>query len=279
MAGQEHIHIISAGDDFPSTYAASLRDYPGITRTCVFSDSTLYLKHADPGIENARFAVRNAISAAKTTSTSVGIPFSNEVVSAPAYVSVRDALTRIHREHPGACYTFDLTGGSKALCMALLALAPWVNGRVRAAFDGKIPQAVPLPGQSPVGMLINPNYQTILALLIRHGRNEKKTTAPVPVSRQYLYDQLWPLYVMVRAKKDPPAATYKKGRKAADELTQSTFSWFMTALEDAGLAEAVGPDGNRKEKFYRITEKGEMAFRFGSDPATGTLVKTVLETI
>jgi hypothetical protein len=61
---------------------------------------------------------------------------------------------------------------------------------------------------------------------------------------------------MARTRKDPPAATYKKGRKAADELAQSTFSWFMTALEDPGLAEAASMDGNRKEKFYRITEKG-----------------------
>jgi hypothetical protein len=163
--------------------------------------------------------------------------------------------------------------------MALFALAPWVGSGVRAAFDENVLRPVPLPDQSSSSMLENPNYQTILALLVKHGKNEKKTTAPVPVSRQYLYQQLWPLYVMVRARKDPPAATYKKGRKVADELSQSTFSWFMTALEDAGLAEAVSPGGNRKEKFYRITEKGEMAFRFGSDPATSTLVKTALETL
>ena len=163
--------------------------------------------------------------------------------------------------------------------MALLALAPWVGGEVRAAFDEKVPRPVPLPDLPARALLENPNYQTILALLVKHGRNEKKTTAPVPVSRQYIYQQLWPLYVMARTRKDLPAATYKKGRKAADELTQSTFSWFMTALEDAGLAEAASMDGNRKEKYYRITEKGEMAFRFGSDTATSTLAKTVLETL
>ena len=64
----------------------------------VFSDSTIYLKHADPEIEKMRFAIRNAISAAKNTSTSIGIPFSNEVISAPAYPAVCDALTGIHRQ-------------------------------------------------------------------------------------------------------------------------------------------------------------------------------------
>ena len=279
MPYQGHIHIIAAGENLPATYTASFRDYPGITRAYVFTDSIVFHKHADPGIEKARQAVRSAISVSKNTSTALGIPFYDEVIFPPAYDSVRNALTRIHREYPTARYTFDCAAGSPALGMALLALAPWVGGSVRAAFDEKVMRAVPLPDFSARAMLENPNYQTILALLVKHGRNEKKTTAPVPVSRQYIYQQLWPLYVMARAKKDPPAATYTKGRKAADELTQSTFSWFMTALEDAGLAEVASPDGNRKEKFYRITEKGEMAFRFGSDPATSTLVKTVLETL
>jgi len=277
MPYQGHIHVIAAGENLPVTYTASFRDYPGITREYVFTDTTVFYKHADPAIEKERMAIRNAISAAKGTSLALGIPFHDEVISPPAYTSVREALTRIHREYPTARYTFDCSGGSPALGMALLALAPWVGGSVRAAFDEKVMRTVPLPDLSPVALLSNPNYQTILALLIRHGKNEKKTTAFVPVQRQYLYDQLWPLYVMVRAKKDPPAATYTKGRKAADELTQSTFSWFMAALEEAGFAEAVSPGESRKEKFYRITEKGEMAFRFGSDPATNTLVKTVLE--
>jgi hypothetical protein len=279
MPSQEHVHIITAGDDIAATYTASFRDYPGITRTYVFSDSTLYFRHADPEIEKARLAVRNAISAAKNTSTSIGIPFSNEVISAPAYPAVRDTLTRIHREHPGARYTFDLSGGSKALCMALLALAPWVNGEIRLAFDEKVPRPVPLPDRSLTSVLSNPNYQSILALLVKYGKNEGKSTAPAPVSRQYLYQQLWPLYVMARTRKDPPAATYKKGRKAADELTQPTFSGFMAALVDAGLTEEVSSGENRKEKYYRLTEMGGMAFRFGSDPDTNTLVKTVLETL
>jgi len=279
MPYQGHIHIITAGENLPATYTASFRDYPGITRAYVFTDSIVFHKHADPGIEKARQAIRSAISTSKNTSTALGIPFYDEVIFPPAYDSVRNALTRIHRQYPLARYTFDCAGGSPALGMALLALAPWVGGEVRAAFDEKVMRAVPIPDLPARALLENPNYQTILALLVKHGKNEKKTTAPVPVSRQYLFQQLWPLYVMARAKKDPPAATYTKGRTAADELTQSTFSWFMAALEKAGFAEVVSPEENRKEKFYRITEKGERAFRFGSDPATNTLVKTVLEAL
>jgi len=288
MPSQEHVHILTAGDDIAATYTASFRDYPGITRTYIFSDNTLYFRHADPEIENARFAVRNAISAAKNTSTSIGIPFSNEVISAPAYPAVRDTLTRIHREHPGARYTFDLSGGSKPLCMALLALAPWVNGEIRSAFDEKVPRPVPLPDRSVAPMLANPNYQTILAILLRCATHDKvKTkgiTCPAPVSRQYLFGQLGPVYIPLRTKTAVPGdtarqtATTKKGQApAAAGLTHGTFSDFMSALLAAGLVEETEVPENKREKFYRITENGEMAFRFFSDPSTGTLVRMMLE--
>lgn len=279
MPSQAHIHIITAGDNFSSAYTASFRDYPDITRTYVFTDNTVYYKHADPETEKSRFAIRNAVSSAKDTSTFIGITFKNEVIAAPEYPNVRNALTRIRREHPGARYTFDLFLGSKALSLALLALAPWVNGEVRVAFDEKVLTPVPLPGRLPASILANPNYQTILALLVKYGKNDAKSTVPTHVSRQYIYQQLWPLYVMARSRSEPPTATYKKGRKAADELTQGTFSGFMAALVDEGLAEEIHPGEGRREKSYRITEKGEMAFRFGSDPATNTLVKTVLESL
>ncbi|WP_292419820.1 hypothetical protein, partial [Methanoregula sp.] len=57
----------------------------------------------------------------------------------------------------------------------------------------------------------------------------------------------------------------------------ATFSGFMGTLRDAGLVlEDYAPD-SRKEKSYRITEAGETAFRFFSDPATGSLVRSMLE--
>ena len=51
----------------------------------------------------------------------------------------------------------------------------------------------------------------------------------------------------------------------------------MGTLRDAGLIEEEYSPGNRKEKTYRITEAGETAFRFFSDPATSSLVRSMLE--
>lgn len=53
----------------------------------------------------------------------------------------------------------------------------------------------------------------------------------------------------------------------------------MSALVESGFAERDMLGTNRKEKFSRITEKGEMVFRFGSDPAASMLVKTARESL
>ena len=53
----------------------------------------------------------------------------------------------------------------------------------------------------------------------------------------------------------------------------------MSALVGSGFAERDMLGMNRKEKSYRITEKGEMAFRFGSDPTASMLVKTARESL
>jgi hypothetical protein len=57
----ELVHITTVGDDIAATYTASFRDYPGITRTYVFSDNTLYFRHANPEIERASFATSTLV--------------------------------------------------------------------------------------------------------------------------------------------------------------------------------------------------------------------------
>ena len=51
----------------------------------------------------------------------------------------------------------------------------------------------------------------------------------------------------------------------------------MGTLRDAGLIEEEYVPDSRKEKTYRITDAGETAFRFFSDPATNSLVRSMLE--
>jgi len=282
MDQKEHVHIISAGENIHTAFPAIFRNLPTITRTFVLADSTTYETSSNPEIEKQRLAVRHAVDAVKEISASLAIPFSRETVFPPTYNSVRSILTTIRHEYPGARFTFDLSGGSKPLCMALFSFAPWLGGNVYSAFDEKVPRNVPLPERPVRGMMDNPNYQTILALLLRTNHKDPAAGMHDWVSREYIYKQLWSVYVPTRTKKekpgDPPVppVRYKSGRKPAAELTHGTLSTLMRTLDGAGLVLERVSEATKREKEYRITESGEIAFRFFADPATSTLVRTVL---
>jgi hypothetical protein len=295
MDRKEHIHIISAGEKIHVAFPAAFRELPGITRTIVFTDSTVHETSPDPVTEKHRLAVRHAVAAVQEIATSLSLPFTREMIFPPAYDSVRSALAKYRQEFPDAWFTFDLSGGSKELCLALFAIAPWLGGVVYASFDEKTARRVPLPDPTVSTLLENPNYQTILAVLIRNSRPGKAGKAGKPgdtgdaaagrawTSRQYLFEQVWPLYTRSRtripAPDEPgtPLVRYRKGHKPAQNMSHATFSGFMVNLRNAGLVEEGHDEKNRKEKVYRITGTGDMAFRFYSRPVTNTLVKSMLE--
>lgn len=282
MPSGTHVHIISAGEHIAAAYPVMIRALPTITHTYVLADSEVYDHVKDPVKEQPRVAVRDAVTAVKDLSASLAIPFSREIVFSPIYPSVHTILTKIHNEHRDARFTFDLSGGSKELCMTLLASAPWLGAEVFASFDEKTPRSVPLPERSVKGMMENPNYQTILALLLRtaakSGGLDRTWTA-----REYIFGQLRSRYVPTRTKRGEPgdsvlpAARNKPVKKSVSELTHGTLSTLLRTLEEAGLVvERVSADSKR-EKQYRISDRGEMAFQFFAKPETSTLVRTVLE--
>ena len=214
MPSGEHIHIISAGERIHLAYPAIFRTLPSITRTCVLVDEEIHGISTNPDIEHQRQAVRNAINAVKDISATLSIPFSREIVFHPVYPSVRTILAKLRREHPGARFTFDLSGGSKELCLALISLAPWLGGEVFAAFDEKTARSVPLPDRSVRSMMANPNYQTILAVLLRKKKTSKGNMELSWFSRSYLFSQVWPYYTRSRVRKPnatDPVVHYRNG--------------------------------------------------------------------
>jgi hypothetical protein len=290
MDRREHVHIISAGEKIAITYPAMFRELPTISRTMVFTDSTVHDGSPDTATEKHRYEVRNAVAAVQEISASLSIPFCRELIRPPAYESVRSALAKYRREYPDARFTFDLSGGSKELCLALFAFAPWLGGEVYASFDEKTARRVPLPDRTVSSLLSSPNHQMILAILLnRRGMKKEadKTAGPgVPLSwvpRQYLYRQLFSYYVPSRIKKekpgDPsrPVVQDKTSRTPTAELSHATFSGFVRTLREAGLIEEEYTPKSRKEKMYRITDAGETAFRLFSNPATSSLVRNMLK--
>ncbi len=181
MQPGSHVHIISAGESIHTAFPAILRILPGITRVYVVSCSETYSISQNLPIEKERTAVRHAVESVKEISASLEIPFSREMVFPPILSSARTVLTKIRRENKRARITFDLSGGSRDLCMALFALAPWIGGEIWSSFDGKIPQQVPVPDRDIRAMLANVNYQTILAVLLRN-----RPVPPGPVDFPYI---------------------------------------------------------------------------------------------
>ena len=282
MPTGEHVHIIGAGENISVAYPAIFRTLPSITRTYVLADSDMYGISQNAEIEKQRQAVRIAVDATKEIAASLSIPFSRETVFPPVYPSVRTALTKIHREYLGARFTFDLSGGPKALCMAMFAFAPWLGGEVYSAFDEKTVRWIPFMGRSVQDIMENPNYQTILAVLLRKNKTVNESSELPWVTRAYLYSQVWPYYTRSRTRKSKagePVVHYQKGRQPAQNLSQATFSSFMKTLHKAGFVEERQDEKNRKEKAYRITEMGDTAFRFYADPATGSNVNMILNAL
>jgi hypothetical protein len=280
MSPDKHVHIISAGDTIHTAYPAALRAMPSISRTCVIADENVYTISQDKRVEAARAATRDAVNATKEIAASLAIPFSRETAFAPVYGSARSIIIRIHRENPNARFTFDLSGGSKELCMALFALAPWLGADVYMAFDGKGPGILPLPDRDIRDMMGNVNYHTILAVLLRCRNAGNKRDEAEGVTRKYLFGQVWPYYIRSRArtpKPDEPVLQYRQGRKPANNLSPATFSSFLVNLRRAGLVEEGLSRESRKEKAYRITEKGEIAYRFFADPGANSIVKMMID--
>ncbi|MFA6224780.1 MAG: hypothetical protein WC620_01025 [Methanoregula sp.] len=242
MPPGEHVHIISAGENIHTAYPAIFRTLPAITRTYVLADNSVYELSSNPEVEKARVAIRDAVAAVKEIPVTLSIPLSRELVYQPVYLSVLDTITKIHRECPGARFTFDISGGSKPLSNALFAVSSWLEGDVYSAVDQKTPQYIPLPKRSVRTLLVNPNYQMILAILLRTGKKNANVIPAEWVSRQYIFKQFFTFYVPSRTKKAKPddpkvqPAKFRKGRMPAAELTHGTFSGFMRALVDASLS-------------------------------------------
>lgn len=280
MDRNDHVHIISAGENIHTAYPAIFRTLPTITRTYVLADSATREFSPNPETQRQRTAIRNAVAAVKEISASLSIPFTSETVYPPVYPSVRIHLTKIHRENPGARFTIDLSGGSAALCTALFSFVPWLGGEVWSAFDEKVPRPVPQPDRSIRNLMENPNYPAILAVLLRKNKTAKGIFPWPWLTRSYLYSQVWPFYSRSRTRKpkpDDPVIQYRGGRKPAQNLSQATFSSFMTTLRNAGFIEEKQDEKNRREKAYRATNPGETAFRFYADPAGNSTVKMVLD--
>jgi hypothetical protein len=270
MDRQEHIHIISAGEQIEAACTAALRDLQEITRIYVFADNELYVNSSrdDERTKAHKTAVREAVNGVKALAASLKIPASLVYIDPPASGSVAAAVQKIRSGYPGARYTFDLSGGSKDLSLALFQVSLWLEGDAYYAFAG--PREAEPSGKLAVPKIplrdiaANPNYTRILTVL--SNTPGKQEPAPRILSRSYIFTQLESFYVPVRTKgvktnTSPTKTDAVTGKRTViPVLSQGTFSNFLSVMLAADLIREVpGPTDNRKEKYYQITPGGELA--------------------
>ena len=272
MDRQEHIHIISAGEQIEAACAAAIRDLQNITRIYVFADNEFYVNSSrdDERTKAHKTAVREAVNGVKALAASLKIPASLVYIDPPASGSVAAAVQKIKNGYPGARYTFDLSGGSKDLSLAHFQVSLWLEGDAYYAFAGPRgtgpSEKLAVPKIPLRDIAANPNYTRILTVLSSPPGKAEPASRILP--RSYLFTQLEPFYVPVKksgvrmniSKTKTDAVTGK--RAVIPVLSQGTFSSMMNTLVGADLVQEVpGPAGNRKEKYYRITASGTLALQ------------------
>lgn len=270
MDRQEHIHIMGAGEQIEAACAAAIRDLQDITRIFIFADNEIYSNSSrdDERTKADKTAVREAVNGVKSLATSLNIQASLVYIDLPASVFVAAAVQKIKSGYPSARYTFDLSGGSKDLALALFQVTLWLDGEAYYAFAGprraEPTEKLAVPKIPLRDIAANPNYLRILTVLGRTpGKNE---TVPQVFPRSYLFTQLEGFYVPVRTKGVKTNASPTKmdavtGKRAAvPVLSQGTFSNFLNVMLAADLIREVpGPTDNRKERYYQITSSCELA--------------------
>jgi hypothetical protein len=274
MERQEHIHIIAAGEKMEAAGAAAIRDLQDITRIVIFADTEIYnnTSRDSEEVKAHKDAVRDAATKAKAHAATLAIPATLVYIAPPAGASVAAAVQKIKKESPGARFTFDLSGGSKDLALALFPVSLWLDGDAYYAFEGRKGVTGPaeklaVPKIPLMEIAANPNYMRILGVLAGTPGKDDARTRVLP--RSYLFTQLEAFYVPVKksgvrvnvSKTKTDAVTGK--RAVIPVLSQGTFSSLLITLASADLIEEVpGPAKNRKEKYYRITASGSLALQF-----------------
>ncbi|MFA6224726.1 MAG: hypothetical protein WC620_00745 [Methanoregula sp.] len=273
MARQEHVHIITGGETSYSAYAATIRDNPDITHTFVFADTELYTNsaHDVETIRAGKNAAREVVERVKALATSLKIPASLVYVTPPANTSARDAILKIKKEHPNARVSFDLSAGSKDMCLALFTLSLWVEGEAYYTFAERKGEAtgakLAVPKTPAENVAANSNYIKIFQTLYYTPGKQEHPVRVVP--RSYLFNQLSGFYIPARkkgvkvAEKKMGKTDLYTGKKAVlHTLSQGTFTDIISTMKALDLIqEETGQGTNLKEKYYAITPSGALALQ------------------
>ncbi len=247
---QEHIHIISAGDNIHKTYPAVLNDLQTVTHTFIFAEKEVYTNSARDDAKKRiwKCAIRDAVEHVNNISLSKGISCTLVCINGATFDSIRDPVLGILSDHPDANYSFDISAGSKRLSLGLFSMSLWVDGDCYYAFGNSPVRRVPVPTLPTKNLPANPYYLVILTILFRGQGYGKETSTLIPKETLFNETKVWQI----------PARDTGE-RTSGQELTLVAFSNLIATLVRWNLIREETDPGNDQEKLYSITPDGELA--------------------
>ena len=177
-ASRKHILVISPGTDLPAILASALSDPGAVTHTVILAEGLLVTDRTGETTQEraAKVALRNGITRAHDLALSLGIPAKHRTLDPTTVDSVCSQVMDIAARHPGARFSFVLSGGTAPLALGLFRMAAWLDGDVYFASRKAVLKKLTVPKIPASALAANPNYEAILTLL------HKKPAVPGVIS-------------------------------------------------------------------------------------------------
>jgi len=121
----EHVLVISPGTDLPAILASALSDPGAVTHAVILTEGSLVTDKTGETTEEraAKVAVRAGITRAHDLALSLGIPAEHRTLDPITIDTVCSQVMDIAARHPGARYSFVLSGGTAPLALGLFRMA------------------------------------------------------------------------------------------------------------------------------------------------------------
>lgn len=248
-ASREHVLFISPGTSLPALLASALSDPGAVTHVVLLAEGPLVTDRTGETTQEraAKAAARAGITKAHDLALSLGIPIEHRTPDPVTVDTVCTAIRDVAVLHPGARFSFVVSGGSAQSALGIFRMAAWLEGDVYAASQKAVLSRLTVPKMSAKELTANPNYGAVLTLL------HKKPAVPGKVSgvpRDELFRMMDGMYIPVRA---------REGRSSRPQLTRGNFGQILGTLVRWGLiAESTKP-GHEAIRLYAITPDGELA--------------------
>lgn len=249
-AGTEHIHVMNAGKSLEGTFPRVIKSDMPITSVILLTDEET-MTSQDPKGKEERDKVKEAIKNVEQISEVLKINTRKIILKNVTLPELRDHVFDLKKEHPNAKLYFNLTGGKRAISIWLFMLSWWLEGKAYYVelndeiMDLNVPK-IPLKEISK-----NPNYQVVLSIIYEWRANRKPGTMEwdmMPYS--ILYDKFQSNYIPVRT------GAHEKGKM------RGTLTKIINPLYEWGFVETGFMGDSRKNKYVRLTQDGEFAYRF-----------------